>query len=582
MPAGRTAAHDVFLGIDIGQQRLRLAKLGLSADGTWKVLDLREMSFHPALHQDRIGFADFLRRFIAQVRLPGADIPVWSVLNAPAVEVRHFTVSAASRDRLHATVANEFRKKTGFDEPRSRFGFEATASPPTADGDHRYKITAFAVSAAEATAAEDLFDTSGFPLTGLLSSSFALRQVLRAGLVRPSAENFCLLSIGDAETRVDVFSGADLLFCRVIAVGVDDLVDGFISQTNMEMATDAAGGGKAVVDLGLSEARKGSTWAFSLRTKPMDRHEAREVLGGLFAKPAMKGRAGILRRLRPALLRLIEQVQESLQEFSTSQEGRRVSQVYLVGPAAGGALLAEELGAGLGMPCQIFDPLFSLEADVALPIDAASRSCFAPALGLALSGSESSPNFLQMGSHEDKKESVLDRPPVFSALLLLMVFCLSASFWQSNAISRRQMTLAELDQRLAAFIPPDGNSIENARTRALRSLENLTGHGLRLQSNAVLEELLRLVPDGIFLEKVSAEFGPPAPGTLFARAATVRVAGTVSGDEGKGRSLLEEFANQLEKETRFTRADIVAAPFQRRAVGAGGVLAFELQLDEEQ
>jgi hypothetical protein len=162
----------------------------------------------------------------------------------------------------------------------------------------------------------------------------------------------------------------------------------------------------------------------------------------------------------------------------------------------------------LNLPVKIIDPIAESPGDPRLAISTRNTD-FVPAMGLALSGNEITPNFLFTYKDREVETSVRRINRVVFGLFLLLL--LISMVYDSHLGRRRvstQAVLAGLRQQMETLGPLiDENLIGQFAAKLEADRAALAQSGSRYQALAVVQEITALTPPEVKLVGLRAEFG---------------------------------------------------------------------------
>jgi hypothetical protein len=212
----------------------------------------------------------------------------------------------------------------------------------------------------------------------------------------------------------------------------------------------------------------------------------------------------------PALERLVQQVERTLRHFAMQYEDARVEKIFISSGVDPHPRILDYIGNELGIVSETLDPFaenpnfFSL---VPNPENASERSAYVPAMGMALSRNELTPNFLY--TYKDKQRAVSSQRinrGVFAGFLLLMVLCVGVSFWQNRQVKDKEFELLQLRQQLDGFtVRVDKNLIVKLVNETQTNLRAIRETGEKYFPVAVISEITDLTPINVRLISITTQ-----------------------------------------------------------------------------
>jgi hypothetical protein len=282
----------------------------------------------------------------------------------------------------------------------------------------------------------------------------------------------------------------------------------------------------------------------------------------------------LFKMVLPALERLVKQVERTLRHFAMQYENARVGKIYISSGVDPHQRILAYIGEELGIATETLDPFaenpnfFSL---VPSPETASERSSYVPAMGMALSRNELTPNFLY--TYKDKQKVVSSQRinrGVFAGFFLLMALCVWVAFWQDRQINAREFNLQQLQQQLDEFsVRVDQNLIVNLVDDTQANFQKITEIGEKYFPVAVISELTDLTPVNVRLLSISTQVNTqvekekaPAKGEAKEKG-TLILDGIVQGDRLNLESALAGYLMELRNSPIFDQPTISKKSFER-------------------
>ncbi len=118
----------------------------------------------------------------------------------------------------------------------------------------------------------------------------------------------------------------------------------------------------------------------------------------------------IFEMIQPALERLSRQVERTFEHYATMMPGERIVRIYVSGAMNVYQPIVEYVGSQLGISSAVLDPLSEQESAACPDVEdtgcISERIAFGPALGLALSDNDHTPNLMFTYKDKDGKTSI--------------------------------------------------------------------------------------------------------------------------------------------------------------------------------
>ncbi len=529
------SAQKTTIGVSVGYQDVKLVKVGQGPEKSRVLLNYSVVPFPPQLTTESAQFPLFLKRVLAQFCGDEKEPEIWSAISSAKVEMRYLRIPKVPRKQIANTVYWTFKRDVSFDEQADIFDF-VLLGDAIEEGIRKTEVMAYTAPRAEVNQLRESFEKSGYPLTGITIVPFLLQNLLRNRWLEVGAKNVCALYIGRDWSRIDIFSNGNLVLSRGIKAGMRSMIESIRQHIVDDPDAET---GEPETDAG-PEADEARRIFFSFI------HDSQFQEG----PPEHRfSEHDILRMLLPALDRLIRQVERTLEHYALKFDSTGIDRVFISGPINTQQVMVEHIGRQLDLAIDVFDPMGGdspISGDIAAPETRAEREAFLPAVGLALSSGEQTPNFIF--TYRDKDQSAKNHQTnqsLLAVLIAVMAACGAVYFWQYEQIDKKEATASALRRELDAFTPRVnqdliGKLLEGAKKRqqALKSL------GTRYKPVAVVNEVSRLTPGNIRLlsitiDKVAAEESS-SPRRLL------RIEGVIFGDRLTFESALAEYLVKLE------------------------------------
>ena len=504
---------NVTVGVDIGYDDLKMVKLQRVSDHHYEMLEYARVPFDPEIPRESSDFYRFLKPTLAQFCGSLRAIDIWCTISSARVETRQLRIPKVPARQLPNAIYWSYQKEAAFDEKEKVFDFEILSEVQD-EQSVKTDVLAYTAPVNEVISLRDMFAKAGFPLSGISIVPFAFQTLLRAHRIEAESDaNVSSLYIGRDWSRIDIFSGGNLMLSRGIKAGVRTMMEAL----RKEIESDSKGLSLVKApdeDVGRIRAVK--------KKKRLDLELAQKYFFGYIQGTTPQDAAGkqlsinegkIFRMIQPALERLVRQVERTLRHYALNYENARISKIFISSGVSPHQRILSYIAEELGMPTEVLNP-FSESSNflphVPVPDSLSEQSAFAPAMGMALADNSRTPNFLH--TYKDKHKAVRNQRinrSLFAAFVLLMVVCVGISFLQERKIDAKDAKKIQLQQHLEGYnLRVDKNLIlklvEDIRVknRADRAV------GKKYLNLAVIGEVVKLTPSNVRLLSISTQLGP--------------------------------------------------------------------------
>jgi Tfp pilus assembly PilM family ATPase len=523
------------IGVSVGYQDVKLVKVGQGPEKSRVLLNYKIVPFPAQLTTESAQFPLFLKRVLAQFCGDETEPEIWSAISSAKVEMRYLRIPKVPRKQIANTVYWTFKRDVTFDEQENIFDF-VLLGDAIEEGIRKTEVMAYTAPRAEVNQLRESFEKSGYPLSGITIVPFLLQNLLRNRWLEVKAKNVCALYIGRDWSRIDIFSNGNLVLSRGVKAGMRSMIES-IRQHITEDPEDESGSLETDTGPEADEARR---IFFSF------------INDSQFQEGPPTGHFSdqdILRMLSPALERLIRQVERTLEHYAMKFDSSGIDSIFISGPINTQQLMVDQIGRQLDLAIDVFDPMGSdspISGDIAPPETRAEREAFLPAVGLALSSGEQTPNFIFTYRDKDRtaKSQRLNQS-LFAVLLAIMTACAALYFWQYEQVDKKEAKVFALQRELDAFTPRiDQDLIGKLLERVKKRQQALKEIGTRYKPVAVINEVSRLTPGHIRLLSITIDRVPAEESSNPRR--LLRIEGVIFGDRLTFESALAEYLVKLE------------------------------------
>ncbi len=220
--------------------------------------------------------------------------------------------------------------------------------------------------------------------------------------------------------------------------------------------------------------------------------------------------------IKPALDRLVRQIERTFDSHREKNGEDGLTRLYVSTTVSIYPPIISYMGEQLGLEISCVDP-FDPEETLTDPAfdngDGSERVTLTPALGMALSDNEYTPNLLFTAREKQQIASVarISRS-IFLALVALTLICGGAFLYQLGIMTKKNMDVSRLQKQLAQYQPrvQQGELLQMA-AKVKQQTFSPRDYIERYRGMAVINEVASLTPVHIRLVNLKADFGAPAP-----------------------------------------------------------------------
>jgi type IV pilus assembly protein PilM len=503
---------NITVGVDIGYDDLKLVKIKRVSEQAYELLQYARVPFNPEIPRESQDFHTFLRPTLAEFCGASKSMDIWCTISSARVETRQFRIPKVSSRQIPNAIYWTYQREAAFDEKEKVFDFEILGEVQE-DQTAKISVLAYTVPIDEVITLKDTFAKAGFHLTGISIVPFAFQTLLRSRRVESADQQVASLYIGRDWSRIDIFSGGNLLLSRGIKAGVRTMMEAL--RKEIESSSKGLSLVKAPdEDVGRIRAVK--------KKLKLDLELAQKYFFGYTPGAIPQDEAGrklsinenkIFLMIQPALERLVRQVERTIRHFALNYENTRISKIFISSGVSPHRKILNYIGEELGMPTEVLNP-FSESANflhhVPVPDSLSEQSSFAPAMGMALANNSRTPNFLF--TYKDKRKDIRNRRitrSVFASFLILMAVCVGISVIQEQEIQAKDAQKIQLQQHLEGYnLRVDRNLILKLVQEIREKNRTDQAIGKKYLTLAVIGEVVNLTPSNIRLLSIAAQLGP--------------------------------------------------------------------------
>ena len=492
----------VTIGVDIGHQSLRLVKTIKKDDSTWELLDYRSVPFSHISSRKSPEFANFLRSEMSAFCGEGRDMNLWAIMSAAKVNVRHIRIPKVAKKQIENAVYWTIKKETPFDDKDTIFDFELQQEI-TEQGVKKWLVMVYTAPREEVNEISKLFSQVGLPLTGISITPFAFQNITNTGWIPAADGSIASLFIGNDFSRIDIYDQGKLVMTRGIKAGINSMVE-LLMERLMVLRREKSEVDAIVPLISTEEVRK-VLFSFSPDSLPLTEGEAGY---GLTEEEKFDV-------ILPALERVVRQVERTFEHYTIHLKNKKVGRIYVSTAMNVYRPFIEYVGEQLGVESDVLDPLtlqFQEPNRDFQQTSLSERVASIPALGLALSNNDYTPNLLFRFKDKEKAVQTVRIDRIASMVMIAAVLVASVFFlYQVQAAYQKKAAITKLESQLLQYHPRvDRNIVAQLSAGAKDEQQMKRAYGERYLGMAVISELAALTPSNIRLITVKANLAGAA------------------------------------------------------------------------
>jgi Tfp pilus assembly PilM family ATPase len=549
-------SQSVSVGVDISQTVLACVKIR-GRDAGYELLGTVLAVIPDGVAPGSAEFVALLRRTLSDLCGQGAVPHIWAAAQSSRANVQFVTIPKVSSRQVDNAVYWTAKKEMAFEEGSVVFDFERRGEV-TEKGAPKIGALAYTAPRDAVEVVRGDFARAGFPLTGLTLEPFAHQNIFRRKLVPGAGATTANLHVGQNWSRLEIFSGGNLMFVRVIKTSMSGMVQSVqesleahlrSSSQAARQAPPAEAGGAGPEEPGLSlspemadrplfdldaQEPEGGGLVLELDAEPIapldepeapgpevTAQQAREVFDGVVygcerledCHPgAGLGPDDVMAMLEPVASRLVRQVEMTLKHYRETLGYEAVTGITVSGFLGASPLFLRYIGEQTGLACDPLDPLAGREASAG-EVNGSQWSdpAWSQALGLALSDAAITPNMLctYLAKAAKQTSRLLEQWSLvgLAAVLAAMAFFSFDASSKLRALTREREALHHEMTVLGATADIANLSRISAELQTKRNY--IRSYIIRNRAAGIIDQALALAPDGVTLGTITYEDGPP-------------------------------------------------------------------------
>ncbi len=574
-------SKSAMIGVDIGYHDLRLIKTVPSGPNRHQIVAYRHIPFESDMDPNSLLFPQFLRSHLTYFAGSPENASIWATTSSARLDLRLLRIPKVPRRQIPNAVTWAYKKKNAYNDKQRLFDFEVLGEKPDLDPP-QMDVLAYTIPREDIDTIKTAFARAGYPLDGVSTYPFLLQNLLRTRWKILGQGNLCALYIGRNWSRIDFFSDGNLLLSRGIRAGMNGMRD----EINADPRIAATHRTQSVPEMDFRPTPMGAE---------RERNARRPMPADLLARLA-PGLAGaddnladdlpedaitpddVFAMIRPALDRLVRQVERTISHYAIHFEPREIDRLCLSGQICENDRVRDYLADQLGIPLVDLNP-FEDASLTPRPETRPEQLAYIPAVGLASPVDNRWPNFLQ--THHDRaqreKHQVFNSV-VFGLFLLIMLAALGYNGWQKHNLLSRQQQISRLQKELEAFVPllkPETVLVLAAKAKEANS--RLNDYTEKYRGIAVIAEVSRLTPEEVVMSRMTIRLPRQGEGDDQASRRMLLIGGVIQGERLELEPALAAYMVRMKTSPLFSDPRIIDKSFEM--LDGQEVLRFTAELE---
>jgi len=492
----------VNIGIDISHECMTLVKTTKLADKSWAFLGYKSISHGHIDSKKSPEFINFIKSELYNFFGSDKELNLWANMSAARVNVRHLKIPKVPKNQIENTISWAIKRETPFDDKDTSLDFEILGEI-TEENLPKLSIIAYTAPKDDVKETKKLFSEIGLPLNGISITPFAVQNILKI-IPAPAHEGtVACLFIGNDFSRIDIYASGKLVMTRGIRAGIKSMIEALMERISAESPEPE----KLYEMEGASSMARVQGVRKALFSLSPDSPPLTEKDIGFNLTEEEKFKAITL-----SLERVVRQVERTFEYYTTTLKYDTVDRIYVSSVMKVYMPIVKYVGEQLGIESDVLDPVkFELPGfeNYSQKTCISDRVAIIPALGLALSDNEYTPNLLFRFKDKAKLANTLRiTNAVFAFLILVALICGGVFFYQSIEINKKKAAIIKLEERLLQYKPRTDQSAISLMIDSLKKQQGISkAYSERYLGMAVISELSSLTPSNIRLINLKADLG---------------------------------------------------------------------------
>jgi len=494
--------------VDAASPSLDISKIGLQEK------EFPSTSFTPVSEKKPVNIGiDISLEYLTLVKTTKLPDKSWALLGYRSISLTHIDsrkspefINKVPKNQIEKTISWAIKRETPFDDRDTSLDFEILGEI-TEENIPKLSIIAYTAPKDEVNETKILFSEIGLPLNGISITPFAVQNILNTIQIPAHEGTVACLFIGNDFSRIDIYADGKLIMTRGIRAGIKSMIEALMEKISEESQEseelyEMEGASATLRAQGIRKA----LFSLSPDSPPLTENDI-----GFKLTEEDKFKAILL-----SLERVVRQVERTFEYYTATLKYDRVDRIYVSSVMNVCMPIVKYVGDQLGIESDVLDPLkFQLPGfeSYAEKTRVSDRVALIPALGLALSDNEYTPNLLFRFKDKEKLANTLRiTNVVFAFFILVALICGSIFFFQTRIINQKKASIVQLEERLLQYKPRADQSIISSMVDGLKQQQRISKtYSERYLGMAVISEISSLTPANIRLINLKATLGSVAP-----------------------------------------------------------------------
>lgn len=455
-------------------------------------------------------FPSFLAQCLEQAKAQQYNAAIWSTIPEKFITLGHIRVPKLKDAQLEQAILWKARKEKNFNEKTQVL--ESLIVDEIEENNTKQLVVCIIIVGKDTiNTISGHFASAGYPLAGLTSSSIGIQNILSQ--TTSNKKHICgNVFIHREGAIIYVYQNGKIIFSRTIKNGIDSLLCTLASEYNRthninkdapltleeydETSTEQSEEDECACvgcDITLFES---ALYNAIFQNAPAYQH-SNNSLGNELTKE------DVLAYIRPAIGRLVRQVDRTFSYFSTASKNFVIQEIYLTGTQSCSNEFIQAVGNLVQFPCRHMHEVLS-----SFNVDPSQWSTeLAIATSLAFADSEASPNLLNT-FFERKKKSLYKKITrgLYIGLIIFSIAIGSLGYYEYQHIEKQEESILALHKKTSSLYPHITDaSLYKAENELTSQIEQIIAASDAYQPIGILGEITRATPQQIKLTEIRVD-----------------------------------------------------------------------------
>lgn len=427
---------------------------------------------------DNINFSSFLRSSLSEFFGKYKNVAIWTAIDSKDLKLRNLNIPDVPDAKAANAALWGLKKEFEIDAENEIFDYEFIEETQV-NGIKKKTVVAFAGDKKQIFFLKQLFSTAGYPLTGITTMAFAMQNFIWTNKIKAGPMPIVIVNVARYYSEISCLSDKGVLLTRNIRTGSYSLVEELLDIKDEAVKnTDITGI--------LTSALVQNSPEFKLIEPSIDRLLGKVIRTGDYCS----------------------------NNFAANEP---VSKFLFFGETDDCKAFMEYTAEQLAGKVEKFSPFGdqSLPLSVKMPLGALERAGIIPALGIALSENEYTPNFLftyLQRSIEAKYRKM--NWAIAAACLVCLMICRGVWGWMNTLKNTELSQKAAIEKQLTQYTPIVTQQLLTEKiSSAKKKSEMLNQYARDYIPLAVISEICSLTPKKISIISFDSDFTKTSPET---------------------------------------------------------------------